>query len=315
MNASADQETFEISCKILGNTQIVITKLPSEEFLINHIFAITLNGILIIPTMLLNALAIITIIKSSQLKSKPCYFIILVQSMVDLAVGALSIPSFLVYLVSGVKGMTNCFVATLALRLASFVVGTSSITLSALTLERYIAILHPFAYRTRVTKRKLLMYVGFGVAMIISMTILSFPYPTIFRICVIALELLIFAFIAFAYTRIFLVIKKLKPSPNRPDDADAETNTSRMKSFFQEIKHAKSCFIVVLCYCVLCFLPAAIAVPLSSTLDKFEWLAVIVWGLTLHQLNASINSVIFFWTKKMLRNEAAKVFNTVFNRE
>jgi hypothetical protein len=315
MNVSADQETFEISCEILGNTQIVITKLPSEGFVINHIFAITFNGILIIPTMLLNVLAIITIIKSSQLKGKPCYFIILVQSMVDLAVGALSIPSFLVYLVSGVKGMTNCFVATLALRLASFVVGTSSITLSALTLERYIAILHPFAYRTRVTKRKLLMYVGFGVAMIISTTILSFPYHTIFRICVIALELLIFAFIAFAYTRIFLVIKKLKPSPNRPDDADAETNTSRMKSFFQEIKHAKSCFIVVLCYCVLCFLPAAIAVPLSSTLDKFEWLAVIVWGLTLHQLNASINSVIFFWTKKMLRNEAAKVFNTVFNRE
>jgi hypothetical protein len=50
-----------------------------------------------IHTVLLNAVAMITILKSSQLKSKPCYFIILVQSINDLAVGIVSI----IHLISG----------------------------------------------------------------------------------------------------------------------------------------------------------------------------------------------------------------------
>ena len=70
------------------------TKLPSEKFVMNHIFAIALNGIMITPTTLLNGVAVVTIFKSSQLNSKPCYFIVLLQSMFDLAVGIFSIYTF-----------------------------------------------------------------------------------------------------------------------------------------------------------------------------------------------------------------------------
>jgi hypothetical protein len=84
-------------------TYSVITEFLSEKLLINHIFAIALNSLLIIPTILLNAVAIITIFKYSQLNNKPYYFIILVQrSIIDLAVGVLSIPLILVFLASGI---------------------------------------------------------------------------------------------------------------------------------------------------------------------------------------------------------------------
>ena len=124
MNLSGEQEDFEMSCEILGKTYSVITKLPSNKFLINHIFAIALNGILIIPTILLNAVPIITILKSSQLNSKPCYFIILIQSVHDLAVGIFGMPLFLVYLASGIGGNSNCIAATLAFRAMTLPMGT-----------------------------------------------------------------------------------------------------------------------------------------------------------------------------------------------
>ena len=157
MNLSAGQETFSTLCRILGNNISVIIKLPSEKLFINHMLAIVFNGILIIPTIILNAVAIITIWKSSQLSRKPCYFIILVQSVIDLAVGVVSIPLFIFYLKSGLRGDANhCSIVFLAFRLTLLPVGLSTITLIALTLERYIAIVHPYSYSTKVTKKKTL---------------------------------------------------------------------------------------------------------------------------------------------------------------
>jgi hypothetical protein len=107
MNLSVAQKKFETSCQILGTTHFVIEKLSSEKLLINHIFAIAVNGILIIPTLLLNAVAVITIFKSSLLNNKSCYFIILVQSVLDLAIGVLGIPLFIFFLASAIGGISK----------------------------------------------------------------------------------------------------------------------------------------------------------------------------------------------------------------
>ena len=81
------KDQFKASCQGFEDEQFFITRLPSETLLIYHIFAITFNSIVIIPRLLLNAVAVITILKSQPLRNKPCYFIILLQSMLDLAVG------------------------------------------------------------------------------------------------------------------------------------------------------------------------------------------------------------------------------------
>ncbi len=307
MNLSGEQEGVEMSCEILGKTYFVITKFPSYKLLINHISAITLSSILIIPTILLNAIPIITILKSYQLKSKPCYFIILVQSVIDLAVGIFGIPLFLVYLASGIGGNSNCIAATLALKLTALPIGLSAITISALTLEKYIAILHPYSYRTQVTRKRLLIYVGSGAVVVFSSIIISFRHFKWLRIGATVVAVLIFLFIAFAYKRICSVVKKLSRSQNCVHDAAEEENLKRMKLFLRQIKQAKSCFIVVICFGFLCFLPAVIAFPLLESFDKYNRLAISIWFYMLILLNSSVNSLIFFWTKTMLRKEAAKL--------
>ena len=304
MNLSAEQEEFGTSCQILGKTQFIITNLPSNKLLMNHIFAMALNSILIIPTILLNAIAIITILKFSQLNSKPCYFIILVQSVIDLAVGVLSLPLFLVFLASGIGKIPNCIVATLAFKSTILPVGISTITLSAMTLERYIAILHPYAYIAKVTKKRLLIYVCSGAAMVFS---LFFPSLGIKKLIVAISVMLIFFFTVFAYTRIYVVARKLARSQNQLHDAAGEENLTRKKLFLREIKLAKSCFIAVICFCVLCFLPTAFLIPFYIYLNQFEYLAFLIWIVTLALLNSIVNSLIFFWTKTMLRKQAVKM--------
>ena len=65
-----------------------------ENFLLENTqtLFIVASGVLIIPTILLNGIFVLKIWKSSHLKAKLCYFLVLIHSVVDLAVGAASVP-------------------------------------------------------------------------------------------------------------------------------------------------------------------------------------------------------------------------------
>ena len=167
------------SCQFLGRTSVVVfvKKHPSNLLFIYHLFVLSLNIFLIVPTISLNGVAIVTILKSAQLKNKPCYFIILVQSVIDLAVGIFGIPMFLVFLSARISDVSSCAVVTLALDATFLSVALSTVTLSAMTMERYIAILHPYSYTIQVTRRRLLVYTTSSTLVMFTTGVLSFPIP------------------------------------------------------------------------------------------------------------------------------------------
>ena len=302
---------LEPSCQILGTTHLLTTKLPSEKLVVNHIFAIAFNGILIIPTLFLNGVAVITILRSSQLNGKPCYFIILLQSIFDIAVGILAIPLFIYYLASSIGGISNCFAHSLARRLMHAPIEGSSITVTALTLERYIAILHPFTYKAHVTKNRLLKFVSGMVTVEFLVIVLSLKSRWLLQIYIILKVTLVFFITAVVYTRIYLVVKKLARSQMKPNDDNAEKNLKKMKLFLQEIRQARSCFIVVVCFFALSFLPPIVSILFLTSINAYKALAFRIWVSSLTILNSSVNSLIFFWTKTMLRKEALKILNAV----
>ena len=311
MNNSTKEN--ELSCNILGTTHYLLEKSLSKELCISNMFAFVFNSILIIPTILLNAVAILTILKSSSLKEKPCYFTILVQSVIDLGVGILSIPLFLVYLASTMGEYSNCIVVIFANSIGYLMINTSAAALLTITLERYIAILHPFGYKMLVTKRRILICTLAGSLVQLSSTVLSLNFPTLLRPWLLGQSTFFFLFIAFAYTRIFLVVKNLARSEKTPaTDANAEEDFTRKKLFLQDIKLAKSCFIVVLCYVALYYFPLllSISLELQNEDNKVRSELFKIWVTTLEVMNSSVNSAIFFWTNTILKKEAAKMLKT-----
>ena len=306
MNESLDQDIFEKSCLIFGQTHVFIRTLPSERLLVNHFVILTANIMLVFPTILLNAVSIITIVKSSQLKSKICYFIILMESVTDLTVGLFGIPLFLIFLITGIGKISNCLIAILAYRSSVLPIGVSILTLSALTMERYIAILHPYSYSTQVTKKRILTYVCFGVVVMFGIVILSLAIEGLIKRFTMALAILFFTSAAYIYTKIYTVVRKLACSKNELQDSQVVNNLTRQKMFIQEIKQAKNCFIVVICFFFLCFLPVIVTNVVAGSVNKYKLQAIQNWATTLGLSNSSINSVIFFWTKTLLRKEAIK---------
>ena len=98
MNVSEESRRFLTTCKACESSYVVLRQFPSEEYKHNRIALLVVNCMLVFSTILLNGISVITIRKSYQLRNNICCFVILLQSIFDLVVGALGIPLFIYYL-------------------------------------------------------------------------------------------------------------------------------------------------------------------------------------------------------------------------
>ena len=93
-----------------GYTYSSIREFPESKRIYQILEALValLDGFLIIPTILLNVIAAKTIIKSPKLKEKPCFFLVLVQSLFDTGVGTISLPLYTLGLATQAAGIAKC---------------------------------------------------------------------------------------------------------------------------------------------------------------------------------------------------------------
>jgi hypothetical protein len=276
----------------------------------HRIPVIAFNVILMLSTIFLNLLSVITIRKSSQLKNKVCYFVILVQSVVDFVVGIFGMPLFIVFLAASLLAIRNSLAIVILIHCVFITTALSTVTLSAMTLERYIAVLHPYSHKTHVTKGRILTYVGvFGLIEIT--TTISAIFTWSFMQYYLPITILVhFFFTVFTYTRIYFVVRKLDHA-KRP--VDIAQNQSVKKCLLREIKHAKTCFITVLCFAI-CILPSATG-PIFVGNGSAQFRAELFnWGVTVYGLNSSLNSMIFFWNKALLRKEACAILTPLYSK-
>ena len=312
MNITVNHNVFLKTCFFLQRNFNVIRNFPAKTYWISHILVVCLHGVMLFPAIILNSMSVITILKSSQLKNKTCYFLILVQSTVDsLAVGLVGIPLYSFFLISELVGVGNWIASFLAFQTAFIPSALSIITLSVMTAERYIRVLHPYSYSTKVTKKRIVIYVACGGFFVVATFGLSFHVKALIGKVLTAMILLFLITTIFAYTRIYLVVRRLARSRNRLADANEEN--PRGKNIFREVKQAKSCFILILAF--LIFL-----LPISTSafflhLDPFKFFVFRSWSISSVMMNSTVNSLIFFWTKTLLRKEAVKVLNNILKTD
>ncbi len=182
------------------------------------------------------------------------------------------------------------------------------ITLSAMNYERYQSIIHPLVHRVKLTKKKLSSYVFSACAAFTLTILILFSYEQIRRMIGIISILFFLISTAYVYIRIFQAAKNSLQNP--PNAIAGEESTT--KKNLKEIKLAKSCLMILLLF-VFSFLPVSITTMLLKT-QQFEpekFTAVRPWIATVLMLNSSLNSVIFFWTRPILRKEALKILGKI----
>lgn len=306
--------TFLKTCPKYGGSIYVIQQFPSSKYVINQIIFCIANCVLIIPTVLLNGVSVLTIVRSSQLEGKACYFLILVQSGIDLAVGAIGITFYTLARASEVLGFANCTLFYSCEKIFQVTTGMSFLTLFLLTAERYAAILHPVAHRVRLTKRIILICICLLTLPVFLFNFVKFPSEFIHSTAAISFVGLILACNTFAYIKIFLAARNAYSSDRIADSSTttphAPPDFEKKKKALQDVKLAKSCaLVVVLSY--VCYIPGMVCYTLYKN-DQLDLRVTYSWSMTIIALSSSLNSVVFFWKRPLLRAEALKMLKNMF---
>ena len=307
MDKALANQTFQtVLCNFFGKETPAIKTFPSNWHVVNRIFTAVVNSVLIIPTVLLNVMAIVTIQRSCQLKNRLCYFAIVLQSAADTGVGCFTLPVTTFFLASPFLPVDHCISVNLLLHIGYISVGISIITLSVITMERYVGVVHPYSYATLVTKRRILVYAIGSILLDVFITcILPIPVKEIEKKFFMTMVILFFVLTAFVYARIYFIIQSLLRSKVM---ASYESRDQK-KIFLRETKHARSCFLVVLCF-VFCMTPYLLSPIVLQKHGRPVFQAYRGWSIVLATSNSMFNSVIFFWTKTFMRKEAIKTIKT-----
>ena len=308
LNNTAD--TFFKMCNYGGSsTLFIVTQFPSRTYAISQLSYCVANSVIAILTVLLNAISVLTIWKSSHLKTKLCYFLILIQSIVDLAVGLISLPFYIVRSAIELLDIANCVDAFVLQAIAYIPVGTSFTTICMLTFERYLSILHPIVHRSNVTKARLLMSISCATVLVgITGPVFRIISEKLHSTFNVAMILIFLAFSTFAYARIYFAVKNMQFSSGGIGDSSTGQSSSSMaekRKSLRERNLAKSCAVVVL-ISYICYIPFALCYPYFKD-DRINFRTAISWCATVVALNSSLNSLVFFWKRPLLRQEALKV--------
>ena len=302
-------------CDFAGRSiSFIVLRFPSEKYIINQIVLCAVNCVLIIPTVLLNGMSILTILKCSKLQDKIWGFLILVQSTVDFAVGLISLPMFTYIRASEIMEIPNNCVANFLSETVTYTMfGLSLAVVCVLTLERYMSIIHPVAHRTQLTKRTILVSVLCIIMAVLPFSLMRLASENVYRISGTALVFMSLAINTFAYVKIFLTARKKIPLGNNVQDSSTQQTTFQAgrTQLIRELKLAKSCALVAFTS-LLCFLPAPV-IYLYYNDGTVDMRIAHSWSITVGALNSCLNSVIFFWKRPLLRGEALKVLQTMFH--
>ena len=273
-----------------------ISSVPSNAYYINLVICCLVNALLTFSTIILNGLTVLAYWKSSQLKKKACYFLVMLLSSSDFVTGVCCNSLYTVYLAAETVGdHSGCYLIELLTPLTNVCCVASASILIVLNFERYLGICHVIFHQKHVTKPRCVMaslivsffiFVGL-MAHFIAGAILG---RLLYAIVVSA----IFLTVTLMYVRIFNHNRQMV----NPIGHVSQTRHAR------KMKFLKSC-IMIIGASMMCFMP----VTLYTVVKRQEFPVVVfgLWSITSFFANATVNSIIFFWKNRALRSVAIKI--------
>ena len=267
---------------------------------IQLIFLCVVNIIFTFSGIVSNALVMVSIWKSPQLRKKSCHFMILVLSCCDLVAVVTNSLGILVFLISWIKEDYD-LLPTWWLYLDSVAVffAFSLLALLVMSIERYLGAFHPVLHRRSVTRCRLLIILAilliFTIALQVMPTnnmIISKPFSLIIFVVVVFLPLVYLNFKLFKFSRQVRRRKAILPE----------------KKTTVNIKSISTCLLVVASLVVLS-IPTSVFIIFNHNAENKQFSNTrlsAMWSTTFYIMNCTFNSLIFFWKNKVLRREGIK---------
>ena len=279
---------------------------------VNALFLCLVNVAFMVAGIILNAVVIISLWRSSQIRKKLCYFTILILSCFVMAAVAIIHPILILSTILWYMEIYHAEIYYTRTYTNIILGGFSMFALLTLTIERFLALTYPFFHQTAVTERRLVLFQVFLMITTVSLEpVLYFHEKTGYMLIIMFVSFLLFMFICLNYK--MFIIAKSKRENERVAPTCAAASSHRYPESKRRIlifKHFSTCSLAVACF-FICSLPQIIysASRLTSNKPLYDR-QVLIFGIlsgTFVSMNSTFNCLIFFWRNSVLRREGMKV--------
>lgn len=277
-----------------------------RDYLVWLVFNISFHILLSITATVENVLVLVAIWRTSSLHS-PSNTLLFGLALSDLCVACVAQPLFITlqFLIYSNDGLRSCALDKAAVFLNIFSSKVAFLTLTTISIDRYLAVYLHLRYREIVTNRKikLLLPALWIVGGVIAAT--SFLAITILQWTLIIVESACFLTSLFVWIRIHQVIRRHK--------AQIQGQAQMQEQHFDMVKFKKSasnCMFLIFAY-LLCYLPLFITtVRLTINLNKSGFRLVFA-SYSAFVLNSSLNPLVYCWRHDGIRAAVKRVLKKI----
>lgn len=277
-----------------------------RDHLVWLVFNISFHILLSITATVENLFVLVAIWRTSSLHS-PSNTLLFGLAFSDLCVACVAQPVFITlqFLIYNNDGLSSCTLNDAAVFLNIFSSKVTLLTLTTISIDRYLAIYLHLRYREIVTNRKikLLLPALWMAGGAIAAT--SFLAITVLQWTLIIIESACFLTSLFLWIRIHQVIKRHR--------AQIQDQAQMQEQHFNMVKFKKSainCMFLMFAY-LLCYLPLFIStVHLTINLDKSGFRLVFI-TYTTFVLNSSLNPLVYCWRHQDIRAAVRRILKQI----
>lgn len=264
------------------------------------ITSIVINCLTCFPATVANALVIIAVTSTPSLHT-PSHMLLCNLAITDLAVGLFVQPTYIVSRIAEVKNYFNTFCDTwLASRLlASWKTNASLLTLTAISIDRVLAMHLGVRYRLVVSTKRVKLYLVFLwiSAGLLSATRLKFENVQVFLGISSAIYMICLAVLVGSYWKTFRALRshQLEVCDYFQRERSLSVNAMHYKRSLYTMLYIVG--LVLLCYLPYISLALPVVITGRSVAERAAWNIVD----TLLFLNSSLNPMLYYWRIKEIR--------------
>ena len=272
-------------------------------------FLSVLNSFLSVTAILGNALILVALHKESSLHP-PSKLLLRSLATTDLCVGLIAEPIDVLSWITVAKGHRSIYRYTTAVgcTTANIFCGVSVSTLTAISVDRLLALLLGLRYKQFVTLKRTYVIVIISWVLPALLSAMWFWNPSITVLSSIICIPLCLIISIFCYTKIFLT---LRHHQNQVQDLDQQLNQTNQLNIAR-YKKAVSTAIWLQLTLVVCYLPYCVATALVTSGGRsLSFSNAWNYTVTLVFLNSSLNPILFCWKMEDVRLAVKKTIRQV----
>ena len=279
---------------------LTLTRAETIIILINCV----LNTPLMLVSIVSNAIVLATIIRTPSIRSTQMIMLCSL-AVSDILVGLIVQPIYCALLLTHDYDLYHA-----STFLGYSLCGVSFLTITAITVDRFLALHYHMSYASLVTKRRVkyaLIIIWLFSLLIVGFRFLSFRLQNSL-VSIVTIVCLIMC--TFCYIRIYLIVRRhqfqieVQQQAAQSSDAGKNLNIARLK------KSALNTFVFYIAL-ILCYFPIFISLALTALSIK-DWETEWEFANTAVFLNSSINPFLYCWRLRELRKEVVKTVRLMF---